>query len=110
MNERRQLERFELKVPAAIESFNQRHKGKELNLLTSDICSGGAYFHTAEPLPEGTKVKIDLVLPLDKLRALKKEDKKAYIKVTGKVLRSESGGMAIGFDGDYQIAGSINEE
>ena len=110
MNERRKLERFELKVPAAIESINQGYKGKELNLLTSDICSGGAYFHTAEPLPEGTEVKIDLVLPLDKLRALKKEDKKAYIKVTGKVLRSESEGMAIGFDGNYQITGSINEK
>jgi len=58
---------------------------------------------TTQPLPEGTEVKIDLVLPLDKLRKLEKGVKHAYIKVRGTVLRTESTGMAICFDEDYQI-------
>jgi len=52
---------------------------------------------------------VELVLPLDRLKKLKNEHKRAYVRVTGRVLRSESQGMAIGFDGDYQITGSINE-
>ena len=51
---------------------------------------------------------MELVLPLDRLKKLKNEHKRAYVRV-GRVLRSESQGMAIGFDGDYQITGSINE-
>lgn len=106
MVERRRLERFDLVLPAAIEFLNFDHKQRMINLLTTNICSGGAYFYTNQPLPEGTQVKIDLVLPLDKLRKIKKEHKKAFIKVTGKVLRTESEGMAICFDKDYQITGS----
>ena len=104
MKERRRLERFDLKIPATVEFMNLEHKEKILNLLTSNICSGGAYFDTTQPLPEGTQVKIDLVLPLDKLKKLKDEYKQAYIKVTGRVLRSESEAMAICFDEDYQIS------
>ena len=106
MIEKRRLERFDLHIPATIEFLNLDHKEKIHNFLTTNICSGGAYFHTTQPLPQGTQVKIDLVLPLDKLRKLKKEHKQAYIKVTGKVLRSESEGMDICFDEDYQIIGS----
>lgn len=108
MNERRTLERFELKVPAAIE-FVAPSQGKSLlKLLTTNVCSGGAYLHTVEPLPEGTHITVELVLPLDRLKKLKKEHKRAHVRVSGRVLRSELQGMAIGFDGDYQITGSIN--
>ena len=106
MGEKRRLERFDLVLPAAIEFINEHHDERMINLLTANICSGGAYFHTSKPLPEGTQVKIDLILPLDKLRKLKKEHKKAFIKVKGRDLRTESEGMAICFDKDYQITGS----
>lgn len=106
MAAKRSLERFDLELPATIELLTPDQEHRLLNLLTTNICSGGAYFHTTQPLPEGTQVKIDLVLPLDKLRKLKDEHKQAYIKVTGTVLRSESEGMAICFDEDYQIEGS----
>ena len=103
MKEKRTLQRFDLEIPAKIESTTSDQEKRLLNLLTSNICSGGAFFHTTQPLPEGTQVKIDLVLPLDKLKQLKDDCKQAYIKVTGRVLRSESEGMAILFDKDYLI-------
>ena len=106
MAEKRRLERFDLELPTTIELLTSDQEKSLLNLLTTNICSGGAYFHTTQPLPNGTQVKIDLVLPLDKLRKLKDEHKQAYIKVTGTVLRSESEGMAIFFDENYQIEGS----
>jgi len=106
MKEKRRLERFDLEIPATIELLALDREEGIVNLLTSNMCSGGAYFHTTKPLPEGTQIKIDLVLPLDKLKGLKEDCKEAYIKVTGRVLRSESKGMAICFDEDYQLVGS----
>jgi len=103
MKEKRRLERFDLKMPAKIESMTSDQEEKTLDLLTSNICSGGAFFHTAQPLREGTQVKIDLVLPLERLKQLKDDCKQAYIMVTGRVLRPESEGMAILFDKDYLI-------
>ena len=105
-NERRKLERFNLQIPAKIESMASNAEMKDSgfpHILTSDICSGGAFFRTAEPLPEGTEVKIDLVLPLDNLEKIKDHVKHVFIAVTGTVLRSEQKGMAVGFNRNYQI-------
>ena len=103
--EKRKLARFELEIPAKIEVLAEGRKEEEegLSLLTSDISSGGAFFHTSQPLPEGTDVKIDLVLPLDRLKELKEDCDHVYIKITGTVLRSESDGMAIYFNDDYHF-------
>ena len=106
MKNKRRLERFNLGLPATIELLSPAQEERLFKLITTNVCSGGAYFHTHQPLPQGTRVKIDLVLPLDKLRKLKDEHKMAYVNVTGTVSRSESGGMAIFFDEDYQITGS----
>jgi len=101
--ERRRLGRFRLEVPAKIEVLHSDLEGERRDLKTRNISSGGAFFHTKEPLPEGTLVKIDLILPLEKLKKLKNDHRQAYIEVTGKVLRAELKGMAISFDQDYVI-------
>jgi hypothetical protein len=101
--EKRTLERFDLKIPAKIEIGNSDHEEEITDLMTKDICAGGAFFHTSQPLPTGTNVKIDLILPLERLKKLNNDWPQAYIKVTGTVLRSESSGMAINFDEDYHI-------
>lgn len=106
MEEKRKLERFDLKIPAKIKlaDLSQEDRGEEIpDLTTSDISSGGAFFHTTKPLPKGTDVKTDLILPLDKLKKLSEDSLHALIKVTGTVIRTESGGMAICFDSNYQI-------
>jgi hypothetical protein len=104
MGEKRSLERFDLVLPSLIKFMDQHHEERILHLQTSNICSGGAYFSTNQPLPEGTQVNIDLVLPLDRLKILKKQHQKAFIKATGTVLRTESEGMAVCFD-NYDITG-----
>jgi hypothetical protein len=103
MDEKRKLERFDLQVPVKIEVVKRDREKGMLDLLTSNICSGGAFLHTNQPLPKGTEVKIDLVLPIDKLRKIEKGVHQVYIKVKGTVQRTESAGMAISFDEDYQI-------
>ena len=108
--EKRRLERFDLEVPAEIEWVTSDHKRDTLNLSTSNICSNGAFFHTDTPLPEGTDVRMDLILLFKKLKKPKNRWLRARIKITGKVLRSESKGMAIGFNKNYQITPWIKEQ
>ena len=91
--EKRTLERFDLKIPARIGIGNSEHEDEILDLMTRDICSGGAFFHTSQPLPTGTNVKIDLILPLENLKKLNNDCLHAYIQVTGTVLRSENQGI-----------------
>ncbi|CAB5083655.1 hypothetical protein D3OALGA1CA_2772 [Olavius algarvensis associated proteobacterium Delta 3] len=99
--ERRREERFEMEIPAIIRV--SRPSANRLELVTSNVCSGGAYFHTPQPLPEGTDVRIDLVLNLEKLKTLKDDHKQVYVELKGTVIRTESEGMSICFNQDYQF-------
>ncbi|UCF84455.1 MAG: hypothetical protein JSV50_02155 [Desulfobacteraceae bacterium] len=103
MKERRQLERFQLRLPAEIEVAS-RVPGLEkekLSLQTENICSGGAFFYTLSLFPEGTQVRIAMRLNFRRLRNIEKRC--PLINVSGSVLRSEPAGMAIRFDKGYEI-------
>ncbi|MEW6262212.1 MAG: PilZ domain-containing protein [Thermodesulfobacteriota bacterium] len=94
--------RLEIKAPARIKvSGNGPDGGPELTLMTRDLCAGGAFFHTDSPLPQGTKVLIDLVLSAEDIDKI--ESDQAFIKLDGHVHRTEDGGMAIVFAKEYDI-------
>jgi len=101
---KRRMERFSLGLPARISITGKAEKEEpeSLECITSDISAGGAYFHTDQPLPIGTEMHIDLILPLDELKKI--EGKKASIKVKGAVVRIGGKGMAICFDEEYKIS------
>jgi len=101
---KRKMERFSLELPARILVVDEvkKEEPESLECLTCDISAGGAYFHTDQPLPVGTEMHIDLVLPLDELKKI--EGKKASIKVKGAVVRIGEKGMAICFDEKYKIS------
>lgn len=101
MEEQRKLERFCIRTAATIEVVGQNGDDKRLNLLTTNICSDGAFFHTVEPLAEGARVNVDLLLDLKRLKGWGGAG--AHVKVSGAVLRAEAGGMAIQFDKGFQI-------
>lgn len=102
--ERRECERFDLRLNSRIEVRGPekgRHSGLILSLLTENVCSGGAFFTTEQVLPKGTEVQVDLILALE---ALKKSDgDRAHINVNGTVLRSDPAGLAVRFDKGYRI-------
>ena len=77
-------------------------KNTIFNLLTRDICSGGAFFYTRRPLPVGTRVNINLILSLEQLKMM--AELKALLRVSGKVIRRENTGMAVSFDKDYHLS------
>lgn len=100
--QRRSLERFSVSAPAIIEVIDNADNDCEfVNLVTRDVCGGGAYFYTEEPLPEGTCVKIDLILLTDPVKSV--QDDQALVKLRGEVVRAEEDGMAICFTDTYNI-------
>ena len=101
--ERRGVERFDLEIPAKIRVVRIEDTASELELHTENISSGGAFFRTPDPLPQGTEVQIDLVLNLDRLKALKTAVGHVHIELKGTVNRIESEGMSVCFEPEYQI-------
>ena len=104
MKERRKLERFDLRLPAEIEVVSRVPglKKEKLSVQTENVCSGGAFFRTPNPLPEETQVKIDMRLNFQGICNMEKS--RPLVKVRGSVLRSTPMGMAIQFDKGYEIS------
>jgi len=103
MNEsdRRKMERFDLKLPT---KFFWTGKGKvqeSIELVTSNVCAGGAYLMTNSPLPIGTHVKADITLILNRSHELR--SRRSIIKLSGDVIRKDHQGMAIRFGRKYKI-------
>ena len=80
--EKRKMERFSLEIPARFIWYDKSRKQESLELMTSNICSDGAFFKTEKPLSVGTDVKIDLIIPLDKLKKSITTPKKGGLMVT----------------------------
>jgi hypothetical protein len=103
MVERRKFERYELRVPAKVETLAREAGRKKLSLKTANVCAGGAYFSTPKALTEGTKVRLEIVLTFNGQKRLA-DAKNARVRILGTVMRSQKDGMAIRFSDDYVIA------
>ena len=100
--EKRKIERFNLKLPTKLSWAGKDKEHKSIELMTSNICSGGAFFKTNKPLTVGTDAKLAVILPLGKFKIVK--HKILYIDVLGSVIRTDQQGMAIRFDRKYRIS------
>lgn len=96
MIENRKVERFNLNLETYVFVGDHASAKKPQNLVTRDVSANGAYLFTDEPLPVGTKVKVDVVLSMEAQKS--QAAHKAIIKASGSVLRTDREGMAIGFD------------
>jgi len=99
--EKRKVDRFSLELSALLSINDERGKKRSIEVMTRDICSGGAFFRTHTPVSLGTKVKMDLILSSDKFKKL--GGKSSRIDVSGRVIRKDSRGMAVCFDKKYRI-------
>jgi len=98
--ERRREERFLLEIPSVIKIVNGENR-EAIEMVTKDVCSGGAFFHTDTPVEIGTSVKVDLVIPVYKSKKITPQ--KVMITVDGIVIRARLDGMAVRFDKRYKI-------
>ena len=103
MQKRRTLERFNLKLPAKVETEpgTPHGEGTVQELETEDISSDGAFFRTLNPLMKGTRVKIEVTL--NALERSIHPGGGALVKLKGEVVRSEPNGMVIYFERPYRI-------
>ena len=96
-SDRRDKGRVPLELRAEVSMVSEEKEPSFLSGLTRNVSSGGAFFLTDQPLPPGTELDMDLILPIDELKRL--EGEKATIKVSGVVIRRDKKGMAIHFTG-----------
>jgi hypothetical protein len=99
--EKREMERFDLELPALLSMMDESGNQRAVEFMISNICAGGAFFKTDEPLSIGTEVKMDLILPLDKFKKFGR--KRSHVDVSGSVIRTDEQGMAVCFDKKYRI-------
>ena len=103
MIEKRQVERFDLKLEAYVVRSDDAPAAESHHLTTRDVSMNGAYLFTKQPFPLGTRVKVDVILSMEEPKLSMEGPKqqktyKALIKAFGEVLRTDGEGMAIGFD------------
>ena len=100
MTERRYLERFQLTLPARMETITSQ-KRQVYEFETRDISSAGAFFYTPEQFSVGTR----FVMKLSTISIRVKELTGAHglIECEGKVVRSTDEGVAINFDKECQV-------
>lgn len=99
MIDRRTMQRFEIKLPAKITWNEHNDIEKHTELMTSNICAGGAYFPTRRPLDVATHVGLDVQLPF----AVDNNGHRQTVKLKGAVIYTNEEGMGIVFDNGYQF-------
>ena len=100
-SDRRKMERFDLELPAKFTWTEKDNEHESIELMSSNICSDGAFFKTNKPLTVGTNVKLAVILPLNKFKNVK--CKKSHIHLSGSVIRTNHRGMAIRLGKKYEI-------
>lgn len=98
--DKRKTVRFPLELAGHLQVATEQ-ESESIAYITRDICSGGAFFHTDQPIAIGTKVETELVMPIDQLKTI--EAKSVLIEVAGTVIRTDENGMAVCFEKQYRM-------
>jgi hypothetical protein len=99
--EKRKVERFDLELEAFVSLPGETDPSDMGKLVTRDVSMNGVYLVTDAPLPVGSKVNVDMILTLGGRK--KQNAQQAWIKASGKVLRTDNQGMAVSFDDQSRI-------
>ena len=102
MRERRASERFQLELKGRMETLHP-DKPVIMEVLIRDISARGALLSAPQSLPEGTRFRLRLTVPSERIKEL--TGAQSLIRVEGQVIRSTPAGMAVCFDDQYQILG-----
>ncbi len=100
MDNLRQFERFPLNLPVRAEVYTSDTK-QVFDLKTRDISASGAFVYTSEQFPNGTNIKLNLVVPNDRIKQVTGAE--SLLDCEGQVVRSTAKGVAIHFSMDCQM-------
>ncbi len=92
-----------MRVPVKITS---EESGSSMDVAqTRDLSSGGVFIETSEQMiSPGSKVNVELILTVDKLKELFEVSNKVKLVVDGMVTRATEHGMAVKFSSNYKIS------
>ena len=103
IKENRKIERYSLHVPIVINTLDNKQERLD-NITTRDISSGGVFIESDNlDLNPGSKVHVEMVLTVEKLKELFKVSNKVILEVDGLITRATSHGIAVKFTNDYSI-------
>jgi c-di-GMP-binding flagellar brake protein YcgR len=100
MVERRRFERFQLSLPARMETITSQKK-QVFEFETRDISAAGAFVYTSEPFSLGTRFGLELITRSSRIKEL--TGAQSLIESEGSIVRSTDKGVAICFDKECQI-------
>ena len=104
MDNLRQFERFPLNLPVRAEVYTSDTK-QMFDLKTRDISASGVFVFTPEQFPNGTNIKLNMVVPNDRIK--KVTGANSLIDCEGNVVRFTPSGVAINFNKDCRISSLI---
>ncbi len=103
LGNKRQFERYDIKVPVRIEILSKRKRAEIYVLETHNLSAGGAFFKSTNFISKGTLVSLEIMLNFDELMTFTNPEGSVSITCTGRVFRSDPEGMVICFNDDFQI-------
>ncbi len=98
--DKRKYERFPLRLRGKV-AANESGNGDPIDVVTTDVSSGGAFFHTTKPLAIGSRVKLTIFVASKTLNAL--TGTKGSMRAAGTVVRSSIEGMAVCFSQEPEL-------
>ena len=101
MEERRQMQRFTLRLPCLVYSPDDDDREVYCAAYTRNIGIGGVFIDAVPNLSRGMNLHIELLV--QNTATLHTAGLGSCLSLSGHVLRLESSGMAVEFEGNYQI-------
>ncbi len=100
--ERRVVTRYNLQVPAQVETMLSSGDVQLYEWKTRDVSSSGAFLVTddSQPLEKGTVIKVNLYL-----NSFSGDG--SWVEMNGRVVRLENEGVGVCFDGQYQFVSNV---
>jgi hypothetical protein len=98
--DRRKYERFDIGLPARMETVFSNKK-QVFDLVTRDVSASGAFVSTNSPFPEGLRIKMTLTTHNERIAEL--TGSQSLIECEGSIVRTAPTGVAIHFKKHCQI-------
>jgi hypothetical protein len=104
MSGKRKFDRYDINVPVRVEIRSPGGLSEKIDFESMNLAAGGILIKRGISLPEGSQIKIEIVLYFEALKTPENPEGTLIMTVTGHVVRTEPDGIAIRFNEDYEMS------
>jgi hypothetical protein len=108
MSDKRKFKRYDINVPVRVEIKTPAGSLEKFDFEGINLAAGGILIKKGQSLPEGSQIKLEIMFHFEDLKTLENPEGTLIMTVTGHVVRTESKGIAIHFDEDYEMSKSLS--